>query len=599
MSRIRLDRKPIEFDSGSSVQQPRQLPIWTPTIGKGKLDLQFLECRGDGRKLIETLIDWQGAKRGGYSVGLDVRRFLKYVIEAEVEIGASSLLAYRQKLESDPALQDGTRRSYYSNAAAFTNRLMLRGVIPEEDLPPGLSGVQTRPKATFSEAAKNWEEIVQTREFADWKERASAVPGLDSASREVLAVSEGWLNLLEYHAACVVEQQIKDWSFASSLIASRDGSHATWPELRSVDTALCFLYESFGPLLPASTRWPPGIVDFCKWRGWTPDRLKAALFPTAKALDAFLVLALANSRLMPNVDSVLYYAFVGCVTDTDDSALVRVCFKKFRGGAADDTVNKRSSLALGLRALESVVVGVLGDTRDLPDLYRDGGVPLFLHYSGSDDREGVRRLDPSMAAHMVRRFIRKSAQKYPVLAPLVNKVTGENFRTTHILCRGLHGQSIFGTQSDAGHKSASTTARYQDRVEVEASVAQRHLGYQRYLLEEAKASSARRLGNGFHCKPQEKVHEECLRTDACGLGPSGCSARRVVLESPKIVAEWIAWSGHIRGHEDYLRVHRPERWEKVWAPRLLDYEVLLERVSTTVRRQAEQYVEKVVLLPLE
>jgi hypothetical protein len=200
---------------------------------------------------------------------------------------------------------------------------------------------------------------------------------------------------------------------------------------------------------------------------------------------------------------------------------------------------------------------------------------------------------------MVRRFIRKSARKYPVLAPLVSKVTGENFRTTHILCRGLRGQSIFVTQSDAGHKSVSTTAKYQDRAEVEASAAQRHLIFQRYLVKEAKASSARRLGNGFHCKPQEKGHEECLRTDACGLGPSGCSARRVVLESPKIVAEWIAWSSHIRSNEDYFRVHRPERWEKVWAPRLLDYEVLLEIVSATVKLKAQQYVGKVVLLPLE
>ena len=71
------------------------------------------------------------------------------------------------------------------------------------------------------------------------------------------------------------------------------------------------------------------------------------------------------------------------------------------------------------------------------------------------------------------------------------------------------------------------------------------------------------------------------------------------MESPEIVAEWIAWSAHIRKHESYLKEHRSVRWNTIWAPRLVEYEVLLETVSLGARREALLHVSKVDLLPLE
>lgn len=578
------------------------LPSFTPEFFGRRIDLEIFRAFPSGRQLVQALVDWQGAKRGGYTVGLDVRRYVRHVASTGAQLGKNSLQTYRDALGLDSSLADGTRQSYYSNAAAYVTSLARRGLVPEEDLPEGFHGVRTPPKQTFTESAKNWESVKKAPEFNQWLGSAAQVPNINHTEREVLAISQGWMGLLEDAAGSVVRLQIADWEFADEAIRQQrayDGA-PKWPQHRSIDTAIAHLHATFGYVLPGSLEWPACIADYCKKRGWGADRLRAALFPTVKSLDAFLVLALANAELAPNVDSVLFYAFSGCVTPTEDASKFRVVFRKFRGSGADAHLERHHALVAGLHALERVVTRSIGpQSVGYQELTRDGGLPLFLHACTRMKPVRVKTLDPSMGAYMVRRFIRKAERAHPALSPLVETVTGEQFRTTHLLTRSLRGESVFAVQRVAKHADPDTTLGYLKRVEIEASNRIRHRDYQGYLISEARSRRAKHLGNGFHCDPVGAKQEKCVRVDACGAGEDGCPARRIVLESPKIVAEWLAWSAHIEAKSAYLQEHRPERWAAVWGPRLVEYRVLLECTSATARAHAQKYVADVTLLPLE
>ena len=73
---------------------------------------------------------------------------------------------------------------------------------------------------------------------------------------------------------------------------------------RSIELALSILFVNYGRILPDSTQWPKGIVDYLKYRGWTPNRVRAAFFPHPDTLAPFIVGLLSHPELAPNVDSV-------------------------------------------------------------------------------------------------------------------------------------------------------------------------------------------------------------------------------------------------------------------------------------------------------
>lgn len=578
------------------------LPTFTPELCGHRLDLELLRELPDGRALVQALVDWQGSKRGGYTIGLDVRRYMRHVVSVGARFGKDSLEGYRSLLDSDQSLADGTRQSYYSNAAAYVACLAKRGVIKDEKLPPGFRGVRTTPKKTFAEAVGDWGSVKGTPQFAQWIGTVAQVPHLDRTAKEVLAVSHGWMGLLEDSAAMAVRHQMADWVLADEAIRSyaKKEQAGRWPDDRSVGAAIAQLHATFGYILPCSIEWPRGVADYCKYRGWSVDRVRAALFPTVKSLDAFLVLALSNADLAPNVDSVLFYAFTGCVTPTDESSRFRVAFGKFRGSGPDAHLERPHALVEGLQCLDRVVIRAIEPTYSrYKQLVRNGGLPLFLHACTSKRSVEVKTVDPTMGAYMVRRFIRGAAKAHPTLAPLVGAVTGEHFRTTHLLIRRLRGESLFTVQRVAKHSDPDTTVGYLDRIEIEATNRIRHRDYQNFLISEARARRGKRLGNGFHCEPGDAKQEKCVRLDACSAGAEGCSARRIVLESPKIVAEWLAWAAHIANRAAYLKEHRPERWAAIWGPRLVEYQVLLESTSASTRARAEKYVPEVALLPVE
>ena len=68
-----------------------------------------------------------------------------------------------------------------------------------------------------------------------------------------------------------------------------------------------------------------------------------------------------------------------------------------------------------------------------------------------------------------------------------------------------------------------------------------------------------------------------------------------MLQTPEIVAEWIAFEKHICDHETRLSVNNPERWRKYWLPRLEEYRVLIALTDEKIKHEAEELVDEVVL----
>lgn len=100
---------------------------------------------------------------------------------------------------------------------------------------------------------------------------------------------------------------------------------------RSIELALSILFVNYGRILPDSTQWPKGIVDYLKYRGWTPNRVRAAFFPHPDTLAPFIVGLLSHPELAPNVDSVAFYCYLDSFKLSTKKEKVTVYLEKFRG----------------------------------------------------------------------------------------------------------------------------------------------------------------------------------------------------------------------------------------------------------------------------
>ncbi len=595
-----LTRLPVRILSGTEEVDPPPLPVWTPKFGRYRVDFGFLAHIKEGRDIVACLLRWQAGKRGAHTVATSVRGFLSFLAQAERPLDSLALATYRQFLDGNSQIRGGTRQQSYSTAAAFFRELQQAGLAPAGDSPAGFASVDATPKPTFAESVSDWHELRELDVYKGWLAETVGVTQLTESTRHVLAACRGWMTTLENRASATVELQLADWALADFVIDKGSRGPWSWSESRSVEAAIHELHLAYGRFPPPSDQWPPGIVDHCKYRGWPPSRLKSALFPTVKSLDALLVLCLANRHLAPNVDSVAFYAWTDCIEPAEWPGQVRVKFGKFRGTGPSALLSDRSTLVRGLRGLERHVTRVLNERPGVASSIQDAGrTPLFLHHFNARGADVVKRLDPSTTSDMVRRFISKAAKSEAVLRPLVGKVTGEQFRGTHLLCDRLEGKSIFTVQSVAKHKSVETTDGYLRRLEIEALARARHLEFMSYLLDEARSSNLKSVGNGFHCAPGEADPAGCTRYDLCGVGAVGCPARRIVLKDPAVIAEWVAWLSHIEEHAEYLQANRPERWEAVWAPRAAEYRVLLEGVTETEKLASREHLNSVALMPLE
>ncbi len=200
-----------------------------------------------------------------------------------------------------------------------------------------------------------------------------------------------------------------------------------------------------------------------------------------------------------------------------------------------------------------------------------------------------------MSSYCIKRFIKEASKTHKVLVPLVDKVTGHNFRPTHSYLRRLEGESIGEIKEALNHSNLSTTASYIDGVETNAIKNRKHMAFQKYMSDEAVKYN-KKTGSGYMCEPQKEEDEDCVDYDACSI----CDAKRVVFDDVELVAEWMAWSKWIVTNKSRLQINNLKRWVKHWSPKLVEYNTFLALVnSKRILKNAEKISNELVLPPLD
>lgn len=360
---------------------------------------------------------------------------------------------------------------------------------------------------------------------------------------------------------------------------------------RTVELALKILIVNYGRFLPSSNEWPDSVVDYLKRRGWSASRINAAFFPTIAVIKNFLVASLSHCKLAPNVDTVVYYTYLNSFKPAFEDRCVDVFLGKERGSPVEAVLDKNDPYVKTMIKHVERMRMVLSESKDSQYWLTKERCPLFLIYQPGNVSLKPRLMDSSTVVNIVRRFIKGAADKYPVLGPLVNKVTGENFRPTIALIESLSGKSVYKVKTLLNHKNILTTDGYVDRIETHSTLNRKFMDFQQYIVDQTLAHHER-TGNGYICASTEVNNAPpCGELSKC----FDCEAKRVVLTSPELAAEWIAWSRHINSSESRLKFNNPARWEFHWLVRLSEYQALIDAAPNQIIAVAKKMASEIKL----
>ncbi|MCU8496515.1 hypothetical protein M2G42_19480 [Vibrio vulnificus] len=368
-------------------------------------------------------------------------------------------------------------------------------------------------------------------------------------------------------------------------------------DLRTIEHAISILYVQYGRLVPDSTSWPRGVTDYLKHRGWSPNRVRAALFPTTKSVVPYIVGLLSYIDLSPNVDTVAQYAYLNSFTPSDEDGKVRVFLDKFRGEAVDKSFEADDPIIAACVRHTTRMKSVLLEVGDLgEEVLRKEKSQLFVQYtvSGANSSKinALKAPEASSVTNLVRSFINEKAGKYPILNEILS-ASGEHFRPTNALILKLSGEASGKIQKVLNHKSAVTTDLYTERVFTQTILKTKQKNFMQYLVDSAVSPKT---------KPQE--HGVGIDSDLWNISTEGvdewihCEAQRFWFHDIDIISEWLAWETKISDAEEELKFNNPKRWALYWAPRLAKYKSMLALVSKTELNVAIKKAESVVLPPL-
>jgi hypothetical protein len=361
---------------------------------------------------------------------------------------------------------------------------------------------------------------------------------------------------------------------------------------RSIELAISILYSRHGRLLPDSTSWPEGVADYLKKRGWNPNRVRSALFPSANTLTPFIVGLLSCIELSPNVDTVAQYAYFSSFKPASEEGKVAVFFDKYRGEPLRREVSSGDPIIAACVRHVARMKDVLGGIGDIGrEILRKEKVPLWLHYTPSGKNTEVRPPEWSTVVSMVRRFIGECSQRYPVLKSICS-ASGENFRPTCALILKLAGGSSAKIQGTLGHRHSKTTNSYTSRIYTQSLLKTRMKNFQRYLIDTATRDFTAKDNVRFERSELQGSTNHGVDEWIC------CDAQRFWFYDLEIVGEWIAWERAISTARESLSYSNPARWEAYWEPRLVKYRNLLSMVSGVDLEKAKSYASLIVLPPL-
>ena len=522
----------------------------------------------------------QAAVRG---VANTILLYLRYVISVQGLVSVQSLFGYRDYVDRRTDIKLNSKSDIFGKALAFVRHLIGAGIVDHGDFPEYIPKEEPVHKGTFIDTVR-YRLPELTAEMGLELRDAIGESTLKEHEAQALVFGNACMSALRQYAEKMVRRIIEDWNLVNDIVGEINSIDIerlkkidfSKSEEKSMKLAISILYANYKRNIPGSSHWPKGIGDWCRKRaGWQVSRIEGAFFPNISVLTPFFVLMLTDERLTPNVDSVAFYAYIDCCKPSSEKGCFDVYFGKKRGSSPSVAIKKNDITVIALRALIQKVKAVMPELPGGNNLISKEYVPIFVHC-----KEKVRTVDPSMTARMVREFIKAAAKEFIVLKPLVDKITGQNFRPTHAYLKKLSGKSTYQIRDDLGHKNITTTEGYIKGVESQAIQNRRHQDFQRFLVKES--AKMKRTGSGYLCAG-DKEKKGCVEYLDC----SECEAKRIVLANPNIAAEWIAWERTILREKDRLLTENSERWSYYWEPKLVEYQTLITLCNSNVLRKAK------------
>jgi len=541
------------------------------------------------------------SKRRG--VANSVLRYLNYVAALDGGVGSQSLRDFKTYIDHNSKTSLNSKYQLFGNCKAFVKHFMAAGYILDEPLPKGFPVPQKTSKKSFSDLIRS---DLQSYAEALSNEACRVRQNYDvnpQAALSLVYCRDSMKSIHTYSLEKIGEWE-RDWvhverlvstlsvSDKSSLAGVASFKSSEFSSDRTVEIALKILFSRYNRELPSSLEWPSGMADFLKRRGWTPRRVGSALFPTSRIIGYYLTAILSHPTLSPNVDSVAFGLYLSSVKPAFEKGYHSIYLRKNRGASKEALLSSSDPLVQALLSLQAKLRQALPDVTMGVKYLSQHNVPMMVHITPSAGRQlSLRQLDPSSTSHVVRRVVREAAKEHSLLEPIANSVSGENFRPTHALIARLLGRSNAQIKKDLGHKNLSTTVGYTDRVETHALLIGKYQGFQKFLIDEA--GSQRRTGSGYLCS--RTADDTCIELDKC----FACADKRIVLSSPEIAAEWIAWRDAIKANESRFRMANPERWNVFWQVKLAEYESLIQQLDERAYLKAQKLSVSIVLPPLD
>ena len=359
---------------------------------------------------------------------------------------------------------------------------------------------------------------------------------------------------------------------------------------RSIELALSILFVNYGRILPDSTQWPKGIVDYLKYRGWTPNRVRAAFFPHPDTLAPCIVGLLSHPELAPNVDSVAFYCYLDSFKLSTKKGKVTVYLEKFRGKHLSRDINESDQMISLCMRHANRMLNVLKNLNrgEVKAILNQKKIPLFLQFTPNNNIY-IRILDRSTLTNIVKRFLADLATEQPSILPLVQgSCTGQNFRPTIALIERLSGTGLLTIQKLLNHSHAKTTTIYTERVHTHSILLNKSKDFQQYLVDNALNGDIENRNKALKNKEFNEPVDQWLN----------CEAKRIWFKDHEVIAEWIAWEKAIRESEEELKFDNIVRWENYWLPRLVKFQSLISMVLEVDKRNALELANHIKLPPL-
>ncbi|WP_269621499.1 hypothetical protein [Zhongshania sp. BJYM1] len=566
----------------------------------GDIEVPYLRNLDNAEIIVRELNLFLRGQEGARTMANGILPYLRFVVSVRGVVGPRSLKEYKEVLDRNSTVGVNTKSQKFGLTRAFVRSLMAAKVIGSAALPKNFKMEDPKHKVTFIDSCRyRLAEVTESvsNDVQYWQEKLN----IELAEAQSLAFGLACMDAIQEFAKKEIERYEADCRYVDKLIQSiTDEDALALKQLeaervrRSPEQIIKWLYVHYGRALPAGE--DGGLECILGWwrkqpNGWSVVRVRSAFFPTAKSLDSYFLLGLAHEKLCPNVDGLRLYTYLDCCRPAFERGFVDVFCGKRRGGSEPVALPKDDFLVKAFSSLAVRVKTLLPELPGGPEHLQQECPELFVTYTPAAGRAvTARSLDPSSPANMVRRFLRGAVKSYPVLKPLVGTVTGENFRPTHAYLKKLAGKSIYEIKRDLHHRNTSTTRGYVEGVETQAIQLRRQRDFQRYLLDQVDLE-AKRTGSGYVCASEDEEQVGCVKLLKC----SDCEAKRIVFESVEIVAEWLAWEKYLTEQKLRLKLENEERWEKVWMPKLVEYQALIGQTKSRQLQDARGRMDEVVL----